>query len=116
MSISDSQKDNIPSVPEGGPAFDPAQKYRAGKNYILRKVAGSNVLISIGGNIANFNGYIQLNETAAFLWNELSEPKTAEELVRKLINEFDVSAEQAEADVAEYLAELVRDKMVTADG
>ncbi|MDO4974491.1 MAG: PqqD family protein [Eubacteriales bacterium] len=93
-----------------------AVSYRASSNFIHRTVAGNDVLISVGGNIANFNGYIQLNETAAFLWQQLSSPKTEEELCAALIGEFEVSAEQAAADVKEFLGELVEEKMVSADG
>lgn len=93
-----------------------AVSYRASSNFIHRTVAGNDVLISVGGNIANFNGYIQLNETAAFLWEQLKEPKTADELIKALTGEFDVTAEQASADVEEFLNELKENGMVSTDG
>lgn len=31
--------------------------YQASQDYIYRKIAGADVLISVGSNIANFNGY-----------------------------------------------------------
>ncbi len=117
MGVPSNQDNNKQLIPDDNiPAFDPSKRYKAGADYILREVAGTNVLISIGGNIADFNGYIQLNETAAFLWKELSVPKTADELIQALTNEFDVSAEQADTAVCAFLTELVRDKMVAADG
>ena len=42
--------------------------YQASQNFIHRKIADSDVLISVGSNIANFNGYIELNGSAADLW------------------------------------------------
>ena len=91
-------------------------KYIASENYILRKVAGTYALISVGANIANFNGYVQLNETAAFLWKELETPKTVGELTAALLAEFDVSEEEAEKDVTEFLEQLIRENMVSSDG
>ena len=91
-------------------------RFTASPDYIHRKIAGKNVLVSIGGNIANFNGYVQLNDTAAFLWEQLREPRTAGELVTALTGEFDVTADQASADVEEFLGELLKEKMVSADG
>lgn len=97
-------------------SLSPGAKYLAGENFILRKVAGTYALISIGANIANFNGYIQLNETAAFLWQQMKSPKTLDELVTALTAEFEVSAEEARADVEELLEQLVQEEMVTMDG
>lgn len=90
--------------------------FRASPNYVHRRIAGQHVLVSIGGNIADFNGFVQLNETAAFLWEQLREPKTADGLVSALTAEFEVTAEQAAADVKDFLAELRENDMVSADG
>ena len=96
--------------------FNDGARFTASPDYIHRKIAGKNVLVSIGGNIANFNGYIQLNDTAAFLWEQLAEPKTADELAAALLAEFDVAPDQAAADVMCFLDELLESEMVTTDG
>ena len=91
-------------------------KYIASENYILRKVAGTYALISVGANIANFNGFVQLNETAAFLWKQLETPKSAEDLISALLEEFDVSQDEAQKDVTEFLEQLIQENMVSIDG
>ncbi len=53
--------------------------------YILRTIAGSNVLVPIGNEIANFNGVISLNDSAKFLWENLKEDITTEELTDNTI-------------------------------
>ena len=45
--------------------------YRSSPNYVQRTIAGQHVLVSIGEGLADFRGYIQLNDTAAFLWEQL---------------------------------------------
>mgnify|MGYP000428236159 CR=1 FL=1 len=50
--------------------------FQAKDCYIHRKIGDSDVLICIGQNIADFNGYIELNATAALLWETLQEPST----------------------------------------
>ena len=47
------------------------------ENFILRKIAGDDVVVPIGENIADFNGAITLNETAALLWKERISALTA---------------------------------------
>jgi hypothetical protein len=86
--------------------------YQVKECYIHRKVAENDVLISVGANVANFNGYITLNPSASFLWDALKTPKTTEELVRILTEEFDVTEEIAISDIDNFLEMLQRNSMV----
>lgn len=88
------------------------KKFQSKSDYIHRRIADSDVLISVGGNIANFNGYIELNASAAFLWDEMKEPRTATDLEKSLEKHFDVSHEQAVEDVLYFLKELQENDMV----
>ena len=89
------------------------KKYQASKDYIHRKIADSDVLISVGANIANFNGYIQINDSAASLWEQLAEPSTPEQLEKVLEDKYGISHEQAVEDVIDFLNELKDHNMVT---
>ena len=89
-------------------------RYQVAEGFVHRQVAGNDVLISVGANVANFNGYITLNPTASFLWNALTQPRTADELTDLLTEEFDVSKETAQKDVAVFLDMLLRNSMVVA--
>lgn len=86
--------------------------FQANKNYIHRSVAGMNVLISVGENIANFNGYIELNGSALTLWKALAEPSTAESLENVLEEKYGVSHAQAAEDVGDFLRELKAHDMI----
>ncbi|MGN0204723.1 MAG: PqqD family protein [Coprococcus sp.] len=81
-------------------------------NYVHRRIADSEVLISIGENIANFNGYIELNASAAFLWEEMKEPRTASELEQALEQRFNIPHMRAVEDVLDFLKELQDHDMV----
>lgn len=87
--------------------------YKAKEDFVHRKVAESDVLISVGANVANFNGYITLNPTASLLWDALATPQTVDTLTKMLIAEFDVSDEVAKTDVENLLEMLKRNSMVT---
>ena len=89
-------------------------RYRVAEGFVHRQVAGNDVLISVGANVANFNGYITLNPTASFLWGALTQPRTADELTNLLTEEFDVSGETAKKDVVSFLDMLRRNGMVVA--
>lgn len=89
-------------------------KYQAKtESYIHRSVAGSDMLISVGANVARFNGYINLNPAGALIWNTLKQPSTLEELADQLVRTFEIERETALADAGEFLKELLENEMVT---
>lgn len=74
--------------------------------YLLRKVAGSYIVVPIGEGIIDFSGVITLNEVGAFIWESLEEDITEEELVEMILDEYDIDEETAEKDVKEYISSL----------
>lgn len=85
--------------------------YQICDGYVHRKIADVDVLISIGENLADFNGYTTLNETASFLWDQLKTPKTPEQLASLLEAEFSVDHETALTDTLELLETMVSEGM-----
>lgn len=76
------------------------------KQFILRKIAGDYVIIPTGKTALAFNGMITVNEQGAFLWQQLGDETTEEQLVDALLNEYDVDRKTAQEDVAEFLQVL----------
>lgn len=74
--------------------------------FILREVAGSFVVVAIGDKIKEFNGIINLNETGAFIWRQLEKEATEQELVEKLLEEYDIDKETAQRDVKEFIHKI----------
>lgn len=88
------------------------KKYQASQDYIYRKIADSDVLISVGANIADFNGYIEMNPSAVDLWKKLQTPCRLNELEQTLEEKYKIPHEQAVEDVLDFLKELLEHKMV----
>ena len=59
-------------------------------DFMLRDIAGEVILVPTGAATQQFNGMITLNEVAAFIWKNLDESKSKEELVDKIMDEFEV--------------------------
>lgn len=80
---------------------------RLKKGFVLREVCGERVIIGEGLDAINFGKLLALNETAAWLWKQAQEMGdfTVESLSERLCEEFDVTASEAKADVAEMIAE-----------
>lgn len=73
--------------------------------FILRQVAGQNVVLPMGEDL-DLNMMITLNETGAFLWENLQEETDAEALTAALLGEYEVDAATARAAVDGFLAKL----------
>ena len=75
-------------------------------DFILRKVAGSYVVVPVGKMPLDFNGIINLNETGAFLFGLLQKGAEREELIEKMLGEYDGSPERAAADIDIFLKKV----------
>lgn len=74
--------------------------------FMLRKVGGQYVVVALGEASRSFNGIIRLNDTGRLLWEELSAEKTEQQLCEALLAEYDVTPQQAQADVAAFVQTL----------
>lgn len=57
-----------------------------------------------------------LNQTAAFIWQQIDGEKTVASLVDRICDEFDVKNAEAETDLSELLGQLVKDGFITLTG
>ncbi len=86
--------------------------YKAAPGYIHRKIGGTDVLVSVGSGVADFNGYIELNDSASFLWDLLKEGHSIDELSGNLQTKFGIDADTAAVDVEDFLKLLKENKML----
>lgn len=75
-------------------------------DFALRKVADSYVVVPVNSLTLDFNGVINLNETGAFLFEQLQKGIEKEELVEKMLDEYDVTREKASADIDLFINKL----------
>lgn len=70
------------------------------EGFKLRKLGRENIIVGEGLNQVNFNKMISLNETAAFIWNNVVGTEfTKEDIVELLFEHYDVTRETAAKDV-----------------
>lgn len=66
----------------------------------MRKLGRENIVVPEGLQQVNFNRMIVLNETAAFLWQEVQNREFDADTLRDLLLEnYEVSPQQAQSDV-----------------
>ena len=82
----------------------PDMKLKEG--FILKNVIDEWVVMPTGGNIKNFEGAIVLNDAAAFIWKQLENPISREDLLQGITDEYDIDSETAAADLEKFLDKL----------
>lgn len=79
---------------------------RVSTDFIMREIAGEFILVPTGAAAAKFNGLITMNEVGKFIFQSLSEERTAQQMVSLLTAEYTVDAETARQDLDEFLQQL----------
>lgn len=79
--------------------------------FLLKTVAGKNIVVSVGAEV-NFNGMLTLNDTGVFLWNLLKKDTTKEEMLDKMLKEYDVPEGVASSDIDNFLIKLRESKIL----
>ncbi len=73
------------------------------QDFMIRKILDDYIVVPVGEEMVNFDAMMTLNETGAFLWEQLQEDKTEEELVEALCKEYDINQETAREDVSDFI-------------
>lgn len=79
------------------------------ENYMLREIAGNFVVIPVGQNVADYKNMLHLNETSVFLWNELQNEISFDELLKRMAVKYEASEDEVsilEKDLNEFLDKL----------
>ena len=79
---------------------------KAKQGFILRNVVDEFILMPTGDNIANFNGTVLLHAVSAFVWEKLQDPMSKDDLLRAILDEFEVDKATASADLDALLKTL----------
>lgn len=80
---------------------------RIKKEFIKRKIAGECVVVPAGDTALSFNGLISLNDVGEFLWDQMQEDTTVDQLVNCLMDEYEVEEHMAKPDVIEFTNKLL---------
>lgn len=75
---------------------------RKKKGFNLRCVCGEQIMVAEGIENIDFSNIISMNETSAYLWNELGDGEfSVDDMAGLLVKEYEVDMETAMADCKE---------------
>lgn len=69
------------------------------EGFVLRNVVDEFIVMPTGDNIAKFEGAVVLNEVSAFVFKQLENPVSRDDLLTAMLNEYEVDEVTAAADL-----------------
>lgn len=76
------------------------------KNFVLRQVVDTWVVLPLDEQTVDFEGMLTLNDAGAMLWRLLEQGADRDALVRAVTEEYEVDAAQAAEDVDAFVEKL----------
>lgn len=72
--------------------------------YMLRKICNEAVVIAIGNN--DFNGMLKLNDTGAYLWEQMQGDFDTDTVKNALLAKYEISESEAEQGANDFIKTL----------
>lgn len=72
-------------------------------NFVTNEVADKIVAVAVGDDLNKFNGFIKMNGSGAFIFDQLKNDVTEDEIVAEFLKVYDATEEQARETVREFI-------------
>jgi hypothetical protein len=76
------------------------------KKMLKRMISGEVFLVPVGKTVYESNGLFVLTEVGAFIWDLLPGAETEEDILRAILEAYEVEEPEARADLAAFLEKL----------
>lgn len=80
--------------------------YKKSDSIVSRKIADEFILVPIRQDVGDMESIYTLNEIAARIWELIDGKRKTREIIEKIVEEFEVTPEEAEKDTEEHLQQL----------
>ena len=90
--------------------------FKKNENFVFRKIEDETILVPIKDNVGDMGSLYNLNKVAAFVWEQLDGKKSLHDIKNRLLEEYDIPAEEAGNDLSEYIAQLKEIDAITRAG
>jgi hypothetical protein len=84
--------------------------------FVTRRVAGETIIVPVSSRVGDLDAIYTLNGVGSDIWSLLESPKSIDDIVTALCDEYDASRESISRDVHEFLAELETNGLINMVG
>lgn len=72
---------------------------RVKEEFIIRNIAGQDVIVAIGKEAMKYNGLLTVSPTGKFILDHYKDAKDITDLIQMVLNEFEIDSETVTKDV-----------------
>ena len=83
-----------------------SRRYRKSPDLVFRQIAGEFVLVPIRHDVADLEAVYTLGGVGARIWELLDGERDGHAILGQIVQEYDVTPEEARTDLVEFLGEL----------
>jgi methyltransferase-like protein len=80
--------------------------YRKDDSFVSRRIEDEVVLVPIRQNVADLESIYTLNDVGTYIWEQIDGHRTTGEIVALVVEEFEVTKEEAQKDLTEFVEQL----------
>ena len=85
------------------------------ENFVLKNIAGENVVMPVGEAVGKINGMIKLNPSAKVIWESLEENKDFDGILEEKKNNFNGVDDATIRDDINYFLNKLREHEILVD-
>ena len=74
--------------------------------FIKKPILDDIVVVATGEAGKDFEGLVRLNETASFIWDEVTEGKEIDQITKDMCQRYEVSEDQAKNDALSIISKM----------
>ena len=88
------------------------QLYKKQTGFVEKTIGDELVIVPLVGAVAQMERVFSLNELGVFIYNSLNSPKSEEEVIKLILNEFEIDQQTAKEDLKHFLDKAVENGIV----
>lgn len=74
--------------------------------FVVQEVSDDFIAVAVGADASKFNGIVKMNKTSAFVFDQLKNDVTEDEIVAKMLEKYDAEEKRIRKDVKDFIAKL----------
>jgi len=83
---------------------------------VTRQIAGETIIVPVRSHVGDVNSIFTMNELGAMIWKLIDGQTTVSQIVAAVRSEYDVTLEQATADITDFLKSLEAEGLIGTSG
>ncbi len=80
--------------------------YKKKNRFVVREMGNELILVPLTGKVAKMNEMFTMNETGKFIWENIEETTTTDDIVQLLTENFDVDEKIARRDTENFVERI----------